>query len=131
EETSISIVKIRVMNSGNTEINQVNIQLNFGNDANVYGGEFSGKLGVYRNHLRLNHTKNLADIGIDYINAGQYFDIDFYVGKYTVGQVEADMAKPGVKLEEYIENSLYEFLLDSLSPLSLTSFILRRIFPFY
>ena len=118
------------MNSGNTEINQVNIQLNFGNDANVYGGEFSGKLGVYRNHLRLNHTKNVADIGIDYINPGQYFDIDFYVGKYTIGQVEADMAKPGVKLKEYImlnENLLDEFLLDSPFPLNLTYFIVRNL----
>ncbi len=122
EETSISIVKIRIVNSGNTEINQVTIQMNFGNNATVYGGEFSGKLGVYRNHLRLNQAGNIADIEIDYINPSQNFDVDFYVGKYIIGEVEADMAKPGVKLKQYI--MLNE---DFLSDLNLPYVIIGRL----
>lgn len=131
EETSISIVKIRIKNSGNTEIDQVTIQLNFGSNANLYGGNFSGKLGVYRNHLRLNQIGNTADIEIDYINPNQYLDVDFYVGKYIIGEVEADMAKSGVKLKEYTilnEDFFDELLLELPFPFNLSYFIKRKIF---
>jgi hypothetical protein len=117
EESSISIVKIRIRNIGNAEIDKVNIQMNFGNNANIYGSEFSGKLGVYRNHLSLTQSVNLANIDIDYINPKQYFDIDFYVGKYVLGKVEADMAKPGVQLKKSLmlnEELLNDMLLSSL-----------------
>jgi hypothetical protein len=100
EETSISVVKIRLGNKGNTEITNLSIQFNFGNNANVYGGEFSGKLGVYRNSIKLSKSGNSAAIDIDYINKNQSFDIDFYVGKYIMGEVSADMAKAGVELRK-------------------------------
>jgi|GEM_PF-2946190 len=100
EETSISVVKIRLGNKGNTEITNLSIQFNFGNNANVYGGEFSGKLGVYRNSIKLSKSGNSAAIDIDYINKNQSFDIDFYVGKYIMVEVSADMAKAGVELRK-------------------------------
>jgi hypothetical protein len=100
EETSISVVKIRIGNKGNTEITNLSIKLDFGNPAIVYGGEFAGNLGVYRNSLRLSKSGNSATVDIDYINPNQDFDVDFYIGKYVIGNVYADMAKAGVELRQ-------------------------------
>lgn len=120
EENTISTVRIRIGNSGNTEISNIRLIFNFGSKSNLFSGEFVQNLGAYANHLHLDNQGNLAILDIDYINPKQFFDIDFLVGKYEIGDVKVDMAKAGVELRktEFTKWDL-EFTVDFLEILLL------------
>ncbi len=100
EENNISTVRIRIGNSGNTEISNIRLIFNFGSKSNLFSGEFVQNLGAYANHIHLDNQGNLAILDIDYINPKQFFDIDFLVAKYEIGDVKVDMAKAGVELRK-------------------------------
>jgi len=98
EETSVSIVKARISNKGNKEIESIRLWFEFGQDAIVYVGDFSNDLGVYKDCFKLKIDGKKAILDIDYVNKASFFDVDFLVGKYEIGKVYVDMKMPGVKL---------------------------------
>ncbi len=100
EENNISTVRVRVGNRGNTEITNIRLIFKFGSKANLFSGELVQDLGAYADCVHINNQGNSAILDIDYINPSQFFDMDFLVGKYEIGDVNVDMAKAGVELRK-------------------------------
>ena len=108
--TDLATIRIKVGNTGNSEIADITLHFRFGNDANVYVGRYIGDLGVYRQKLSLEKRGNVATIGVKHINRGQSFEVEFLVGNYNTADVVVDMAEPGVDLRRLSSVRLEEGL---------------------
>lgn len=96
----LSILKVRLGNTGNAHINAICIHFSFGDQARVYVGRYVGDLGVYRDALKLEKTRNKASLSIGHMNKGQVLELEFLVSNYEPGGFSADMAEPEVELRQ-------------------------------
>jgi len=108
--TDIATIRIKVGNTGNSDITGITLHFRFGDDAKVYVGRYIGDLGVYRQKLSLQKHDNVSTIGVKHINRGQSFEVEFLVGNYHPGDVIVDMAEPGVDLRRLSNVHLEEGL---------------------
>ncbi len=100
DEPSISTVRLKIANTGNTELKKIKLHFNFGDLATAHVGQIVGEVGVYKDELKMSRDGNKAEIEINYINKGQSFEVEFLVGKYIRGDVCVDMAAPGVEFKQ-------------------------------
>jgi len=100
EVNDLSTIRVKVANIGNIELQNLTLHLLFGEHSEVYLGRYLGELGVYREALTLDKSKNRATLAVQHINRGQSFEIEFLVGNYHSGDFSVDMAEPGVVLRE-------------------------------
>ncbi|MFH2099415.1 MAG: hypothetical protein ABIJ95_07900, partial [Pseudomonadota bacterium] len=92
-ETTLSTIRIKIGNIGNTAIGNFTVYFKFGDSAKVYVGRYIGDLGVYQSKLSLYKHDNEAIIKVRHINCGQFFEVEFLVGNYQSGGVVVDMAE--------------------------------------
>lgn len=96
----LSILKVRIGNTGNDHINSIRLHFSFGDQAKVYVGRYVGDLGVYQDALKLEKTPNESSLSIDHMNKGQVLELEFLVSNYDPGEFSADMAEPEVELRK-------------------------------
>jgi hypothetical protein len=98
EEDSLHHVEVGIGNTGNKELQNIELHLGFGEDAKVKHVKLKSDLGVWSKHIALaNETKKVV-IRMDHINAGQIAAIECLVADYTSGDATVDMSAPGVNL---------------------------------
>ena len=96
EETELSTIRVRVLNSGNVELQNLTLHFKFGPEARVYVGRYIGDLGVFRKKLKLEKHETTATLEIMHINPAQEFEVEFLVSKYRHDHFTVDMAEPGI-----------------------------------
>jgi hypothetical protein len=106
EETNLSTLRVKVANTGNIEVENVQLHFSFGENAVAHVGRYLGNLGVYRQSLHLEKNRNVATLDIAHINNGQSFEVEFLVAGYRPGDFCVDMAAPGVTLKQTDQLSL-------------------------
>ncbi len=99
EQTDLSIVRVKVANTGNIEVEGFILNFAFGSNAKVHVGRYLGELGAYRQALHLEKTGNSANLNIQHINPKQSFEVEFLVGNYHSGDFNVDLSAPGVILQ--------------------------------
>lgn len=100
EQQNASVVRIKIANGGNVEIQDLTIYFSFGPDSSVNVGRYIGDLGAFRNALELEKSANSATLSVTHINKGQSFEVEFLVGNYSKGSIYVDMSKAGVSIEK-------------------------------
>ncbi|MEW8508991.1 MAG: hypothetical protein AB2598_20085 [Candidatus Thiodiazotropha sp.] len=99
EQSDLSIVRVKVANTGNIEVENFTLNFDFGSEAKVHVGRYIGKLGAYRQALSLEKTGSSAALSIQHINPKQSFEAEFLVGDYHPGDFNVDLSAPGVSLQ--------------------------------
>lgn len=122
--TNLSLVRIRVENKGNKEIENVNnFTFSFGNSAKIYKSQVSPQ-GSYGSTITIDYSGNSAKISLEFINRRQSFEIDFLVDGYITDKVEAELLMPGVTLKKDQGDNFPSLVISFLSIVIIVLFIL-------
>ena len=97
-QAALSTVRVKLVNTGNSEVEDITLHFRFGDSASVHVGRYLGNLGSYRDALHLEKDGNSARLNVDHMNQKQAIEVEFLVGNYNPGDFVVDLAKTGVEL---------------------------------
>lgn len=98
ENTSLSAVNLRIGNTGNEVISDLNIHTTFNEGATVLKHEIENPLGEYARHVSRSTKSNELKLNLKFINPKQIIDLEVLLGDYSPGSIVVDLAAPGVEL---------------------------------
>ena len=99
-QVALSIIRVKLANTGNIEIEDLVLHFKFGSGSNLHVGRYIGDLGVYQEVLQLEKGFETASLAIKHINRRQVVEVEFLVSGYSTGEFRVDLAAPGVELRK-------------------------------
>jgi len=98
EPASLSLVTMRIGNSGNEVIEKIDLIAAFNTSAAVINVRTAVDLGEYKKHINWEIDKSKCNIRAAFINPGRSFELEFILSNYEAGAAEIDAAAPGLEL---------------------------------
>ncbi len=98
ENTSLAAVNIRIGNTGNEVITNLEIPITFNPEATLLKHGIDNNLGEYARKLSITVIGSTLNLKLPFINPKQVVDLEILLGDYTQGSVLLDLSAPGVEL---------------------------------
>ncbi len=123
-ENSLSTTRLRIGNRGNTEITNFSIAIRFGEETKLHFEKLICDSKSYEDTIEITRSINFVKLDIGHLNKGQTFEIDFILSNHTKGEIQVELAEPGVMIKK-IDPIKFDFPVGLLSGVSIGLFGLR------
>ena len=104
----LSLVVLRIGNTGNKEVTDATVVVNVEEPAKVVDARISSDTGLLADHIHVSQENNRVSIKFDHLNEGASFDLQVLVSDFSESSLKVDMAEAGVELRRR-EPSYWDF----------------------
>ncbi len=98
-ENSLNTVRVKIGNRGNVELQNISINIRFGEDTKLHFEKLICDSQSYLDTIKVTRNSNNLQLNLNHINKGKSFEIDFILSNYIKGGISIELAEPGVELK--------------------------------
>jgi len=98
-EDSLNTVRVKIGNRGNVELQNISINIRFGEDTKLHFEKLICDSQSYLETINIIRNSNNLQLNLNHINKGKSFEIDFILSNYIKGGISIELAEPGVELK--------------------------------